>query len=171
MKRHCNRGGAKHAHPASTIQNRILAMSILLERTSWEAHMKAEKPLFKAVCSKCEAIIMVPVPHPEPRQLPESNQAVHPANGRSTLLAPVVGMSNSQNIDFTFAGRASQGASHRTAPAPPPNTSNSPPCNRESGVYCWEPPRPWPLSSEVEERGIFLGRVTQGRSAGGPTLG
>ena len=44
-----------------------------------DMEMGADKPLFMAVCNKCGARCFVPVPDPEPGQLPKSKEAVHPA--------------------------------------------------------------------------------------------
>jgi transcription elongation factor Elf1 len=44
-----------------------------------DEQMSAEKPLFMAVCSKCGARCFVPVPDPEPAQIPGSKEAAHPA--------------------------------------------------------------------------------------------
>src|SRR6476660_416765 len=58
---------------------------------SVEECMHAEKRLFMAICSKCEAKRFVPLPEPAPGQPRKSNEAAHPATRKVPWTCPRCG--------------------------------------------------------------------------------
>ena len=53
--------------------------------------LKPEKPLFMAVCSKCEAKCFVRVPKPDSTKPAELNETVHPGKSKFPFVCPRCG--------------------------------------------------------------------------------
>jgi len=63
----------------------------LVSVVSIEAHVNPQKPLFMAVCKKCEAKVFVPVPDSKGRQPAESNEAAHSPKRKVPFTCPRCG--------------------------------------------------------------------------------